>query len=295
MTEIAGRIAVVTGGGSGIGRGLALALAREGARVVVADIQSDKAEGVAAEIRLAGGEAIAETCDVCERSSLEEMRQRISQRLGPVQLVFANAGATSFTPLADMTNADVDWIIQVNLMGVLYTTQTFLPDLMEAGAGHICATSSMAGLLPGWIINHVPYSAAKAGIIGLMMNLAMELKPYNIHTTSYCPGGVASGMKANNGRYRPDRFGGPEAAADVQFHGEEGHSALDFFHPEDVAPMVLDAVRANRAFVFDHPEQRQFFRETYADVVESCYDAADAWEARRGRPNANPLGADLVV
>lgn len=275
--------------------GLAKELARQGAAVAVADINLDNADKVANEIRAAGGKASAVHCDVCDRGSIARMKEQAIGKIGRIQLVFANAGATSFTPLAQMSDDDVDWIIQVNLMGVMYTARAFLKDLMDAGEGHICATASMAGLLPGWIPEHVPYSAAKAGIIGMMMNLALELKPYNIFTTSYCPGGVASGMKANNGRYRPDRFGGPVTVAEVQFTGKSTtHSALDFYHPEAVAPMVLDAVRHNRAFVFDHANQRRFFRETFSGVVEACYDAAETWERTHGLPPANPTGAELV-
>lgn len=295
MTEIAGKAAVVTGGGSGIGMGLAKELARQGAAVAIADINLANAERVAAQIRDAGGTAVALACDVCDRGSIAEMKRLANAALGPITLVFANAGATSFTPLAQMSDDDVDWIVNVNLMGVMYTVQAFLPDLVTAGEGHICATASMAGLLPGWLPEHVPYSAAKAGIIAMMMNLAQELKPFGVGTTSYCPGGVASGMAANNGRYRPARFGGPEQVAEVQFTGNSTtHAELDFYHPEDVAPMVLDAVRHNRAFAFDHADQRRFFRETYADVVEACYDATEAWEREHGLPPANPTGARLL-
>ncbi|MDE2301619.1 MAG: SDR family NAD(P)-dependent oxidoreductase [Sphingomonadales bacterium] len=294
MTEITGRAAVVTGGGSGIGKGLAGELARQGAAVAIADIQPDKAEDVAAAIRAAGGHAVALACDVCDPASVRAMQAAAVAALGPVSLVFANAGATSFTDLASMSDADVEWVIDVNLMGVMRTTRAFLPGMIAAGGGHICATASMAGLLPGWIPVHAPYSAAKAGIIGLMMNLALELKPHNIFTTSYCPGAVASGMKDNNGRYRPARFGGPEPVAGVQFASTDTtHSELRFYRPEAIAPIVLDAVRRNRPFVFDHAEQRRFFRETYADVVEACYDDIDAWEAAHGRPAANPTGAAL--
>ena len=295
MTQITGRAAVVTGGGSGIGMGLAKELARQGAAVAIADIIPDNAETVAAGIRAAGGNAVALECDVCDRGSIAAMKANANAALGPVTLVFANAGATSFTPLAQMSDDDVDWIVHVNLMGTMQTVRAFLPDLIAARGGHICATASMAGLLPGWLPEHVPYSAAKAGIIGMMMNLALELKPHDIHTTSYCPGGVASGMKTNNGRYRPQRFGGPEEVAEVRFTGNSTtHSGLDFYHPEAVAPMVLDAVRHNRAFAFDHADQRRFFRETYSSVVEACYDATEAWEREHGLPPANPTGAVLA-
>jgi NAD(P)-dependent dehydrogenase (short-subunit alcohol dehydrogenase family) len=294
MTDIAGKAALVTGGGSGIGRGLALALAAEGASVVVADILLDKAQAVADQIKAAGGAAVAVACDVCERASIQQMKADATAAFGPVSLLFANAGATSFDPLTEMSDDDVDWIIQVNLMGVMNTTRAFLPEMIAAREGHIMATASMAGLVHGWIPLHAPYSAAKAGIIGLMMNIAIELKPHNIYTTSYCPGGVASGMKANNARYRPAKFGGP-GEGEVQVSDASANAKqMAFYSPEAVAPMVLRAVRNNRPFVFDHADQRRVFRETYSSVVEACYDDIDAYEREFGIPAANPTGAVLI-
>ena len=141
MTEISGKAAVVTGGGSGIGMGLAKELARQGARVAIADIKLANAEKVAAAIRDAGGEAVALECDVCERGAITAMRDAATAALGPAQLLFANAGATSFTHLTEMSDADVDWIVQVNLMGVMNCTRAFLPGMIAAGGGHICATA----------------------------------------------------------------------------------------------------------------------------------------------------------
>jgi NAD(P)-dependent dehydrogenase (short-subunit alcohol dehydrogenase family) len=294
MTDISGKAAVVTGGGGGIGRGLAIELSKQGASVAVADILLENAQKVADEINAAGGKAVALHCDVCDRASINAMRDAAIEALGPVQLVFANAGATSFDPLMEMSDDDVDWIVTVNLHGVINTTRAFLPQMMELGqGGHICATASMAGLLPGWIPVHVPYSAAKAGIIGFMMNLALEMAEHDIHTTSYCPGGVASKMKENNARYRPERFGGPGAkevfVPDVSFEAKP----MEFFNPLDVAPMVLNAVRNNRPFVFDHASQRAEFRRTYSGIVEACYDDIEAWEAEHGKPVANATGAIL--
>jgi NAD(P)-dependent dehydrogenase (short-subunit alcohol dehydrogenase family) len=223
------------------------------------------------------------------------MKESANHIFGPVHLLFANAGATSFTDLMGMSDDDVDWIIQVNLMGVMNTTRAFLPDMIAAREGHICATASMAGLLPGWLPVHVPYSAAKAGIIAMMMNLSLELNPHNIFTTAYCPGAVASGMKANNGSYRPDRFGGQMPVAEVQFSGTSTkHSEINFYRPEDVAPIVLRAVRNNRPFAFDHADQRALFRQTYTSIIEACYDDIELWEREHGVPEANPHGADLI-
>jgi NAD(P)-dependent dehydrogenase (short-subunit alcohol dehydrogenase family) len=293
MTEITGRAAVVTGAGSGIGMGLAKALAKQGASVALADINLDNARKVANEINAAGGKSVALHCDVCERDAIKLMKGEANAALGPITLVFANAGATSFDPLMEMSDADVDWIIQVNLMGVMNTIRAFAPDMIAARDGHIVATSSMAGLLPGWIYAHTPYSAAKMGIIGLMMNLALELKQHNVHTTIYCPGGVASGMKANNARYRPARFGGP-GEGEVHISEESlKNKQIAFYTPDSVAPMVLRALRNNRPFVFDHAEQRRFFKETYSAVVEACYDDIEAYEQEHGRPPSNPEAAKL--
>ena len=284
MTDIRGKAAVVTGGGSGIGKGLAIELAKRGASVAVVDIILDNARKVADEVKAAGGKAVAIQCDVCERESIKKMKAETNAALGPVTLLFANAGATSFDPLMKMSDHDVDWIIQVNLMGVMNTTRAFLPDMMTAGEGHIVATSSMAGLLPGWIPVHVVYSAAKMGIIGMMMNLALEMKAYGVRTTVYCPGGVASGMKANNASYRPARFGGPSKATVHVPEASFQANPINFYSPESIAPMVLRAVQNNRAFVFDHADQRRFFKETYSDIVEACYDDIEAYEREQGVP-----------
>src|SRR5262245_23539757 len=284
MTDIAGKAALVTGGGSGIGMALAKALAAEGTAVAVADIIFTNAEKIAEQIRAAGGKAVAIHCDVCERESIRQMKARANAAFGPIQLLFANAGATSFEPLVKMSDDDVDWIVQVNLMGVINTIRVFLPDMIAAKEGHIIATSSMAGLLPGWVPVHAPYSASKAGVIGFMMNLALELKEHSVRATTYCPGGVASGMKANNASYRPARFGGPGTGAVNISEASFKNNPIPLYPPESIAPIVLRAVRNNRPFVFDHADQRRFFTETYSAVVESCYDDIERYEREHPMP-----------
>ena len=139
MTEISGKAAVVTGGGSGIGMGLAKELARQGASVAVADINLDNARKVVSAIEAAGGKAVAIHCDVCDPASVKRLRDEATAALGPIQLVFANAGATSFDPLVEMSDEDVEWILDVNLMGVMRTTRAFLPGMIAAGAERVGA------------------------------------------------------------------------------------------------------------------------------------------------------------
>lgn len=282
MTDIRGRTAVITGGGSGIGKGLAKALAAEGAKVAIANIILANAQSVADEINAAGGTALPVACDVCERDSIKQMKATVNAALGRVSLLVANAGATSFERMIEMSNADIDWIIQVNLMGTTYCLQEFLPDMVAANEGHIVATASMAGMLPAWIPYHAPYSGAKMGIIGLMLNLSIELREHNIFSTTYCPGGVASGMKDNNERYRPARFGGPGPGPVRVPEGFMHENITSFLPPETIAPMVLRAIKNNRRIVFDHSDQRQVWIDTYQSIVLEAFDDVLAYEQEMG-------------
>ena len=291
MTEIAGKAAVVTGGGSGIGMGLAKELARQGASVAIADILPDTARRVADEINDAGGTAVAIECDVCDRSSIEQMKAEANAALGTVELVFANAGATSFVPVSELTDSELDWMTEVNMKGVVWTALTFLPDMVEAGGGHIVATASMAGLVPTLVPVHSAYAAAKMGVIGFVRSMQLEVEEHGVRCTIYCPGGVLNGMRDNNAKYRPERFGGPSDERMQIPKASFKDNRLRFYTPEDVAPIVLRAVRNDRPFVFDHSEQRQSFRELYADVVEACFDDIEQWEQENGlSPSASKEG-----
>jgi NAD(P)-dependent dehydrogenase (short-subunit alcohol dehydrogenase family) len=282
IRDFAGRTALVTGGGSGIGRALVLALVRENVRVVIADILFANAQAVAAEVECAGGQALAVQCDVCDAAAIARMRAQ-ARAFGPVTLLFANAGATSFERLSEMPAKDIDWILQVNLVGVVQSITAFLPEMIAAGEGHIVATASAAGLLPAWVPYHAPYSAAKAGIIGLMLNLRHELGEAGIGATVLCPFGVATNMQRDNQRYRPEKFGGP-GSEPVKLPGRFfDEAALAFRTPEEVAEMVLRAVRQNLPMVVTDPSQRDAFQRGYADLVLRAFDEAAAFDREHGR------------
>ena len=184
-----------------------------------------------------------------------------------MSLLFPNAGAISFERLTDMSENDVDWIIQVDLMGVINCLTAFLPDMIAAREGHVVATASAAGLLPSWIPFHGPYSSAKMGMIGMMLNLRYELAEFGVGATVLCPFGVETGMRENNARYRPARFGGPRTEP-VKLPGTFFETAASLFRsPDEVAQLVLRAVRENRPMVVTDAAHRKTFVESYVDLV----------------------------
>ncbi len=277
MTEIAGKVALVTGGGSGIGLGIVHALADEGASVVVADIVRERADEVAEIVNKNGGSAIGLACDVSKRSEVRAMKDAATDAFGPVSLLFANAGVTWFDRFSEMTDDDIDWIIQVNLMGVLNCVHTFLPDMEAAREGHVVATASNAGLLAGWVPDHSVYSCAKLGVVGLMLGLQQELARVNVGTTVYCPGGVR-GRISESFALRPDHLGGPTDMT-VKIDPEWAQkNVVGFFEPEEVGPMVMKAVKENTPIVLDHSNQREHWLEWYNTPVLAAFDTAEEWE-----------------
>jgi NAD(P)-dependent dehydrogenase (short-subunit alcohol dehydrogenase family) len=279
MTEIVGRAAVVTGAGSGIGRALARALAAEGASVVVADIVADRAQSVASEIGGAGGSAVAVVCDASDRASVRDLKAKADTAFGAASLLFANAGATSFQRLTEMSDDEVDWITEVNLRGVSHCLQAFLPDMVARRAGHVVATASMVGLIPDLLPYHAPYTSAKAGVIAMMLNLRMELAETGVGCTVLCPGGVTTRIHETP-RYRPTRYGGPLEGTVRAPEGYVQSRKISFRPPEEVAQMVLRAVRENRPMVVTDASYREAFTRGYVDVVLSAFDDAADFDRR---------------
>ncbi|MDB5725857.1 MAG: Oxidoreductase, short chain dehydrogenase/reductase family [Novosphingobium sp.] len=281
MTDLAAQTVVVTGAGSGIGRAIAREWANKGARIVVSDLSEAAGLSVASEIVEDGGQAVAVPCDVCDPDAIAALKSAANSAFGRVTALVANAGAVSFEPLGKMSEQDIRWIIEVNLMGVTSCITAFLPDIAEVPGGHVVATASAAGLLPHWIPYHTPYSSAKAGIIGLMLNLRLELLEAGVGATVLCPFGVATNMHQHNQAYRPQRFGGPRQGAVALPGTFFDDAALSFRTPEEVAVMTLEAVAANRPMVVTDASQRDQFTSGYAKIVLDAFDAAAAFDERQ--------------
>jgi NAD(P)-dependent dehydrogenase (short-subunit alcohol dehydrogenase family) len=191
--EFAGKVAVITGGGSGIGRSTAILLSQLGATVHVADIVPDNAEAVAAEIVTAGGKAIAHQTDVADAQAVETLAEDVYAASGRVDILFNNAGVGVLGPVEEFSLDDWQRIININLMGVVHGVFVFMPRMLaQGGGGHIVNTASMLGLYT-WP-QFAPYVTSKYAVVGLTEALAMELGPKGIYVSAICPGMISTSI-----------------------------------------------------------------------------------------------------
>ena len=182
-----GKIAVVTGGGSGIGRAIALRLAGDGADVAVLDLRGDAADRVAADVRSLGRRSVGIPVDVSDAGGVSVSEARVAAELGEATVLVNCAGIAGFSPLLDMAEADFDRMIAVHLKGTFHTCRAWLPGMLRTGWGRIVNVSSAAGLTGGGPgLSH--YAAAKAGILGFTKSLAHEVGPAGVTVNAIAPG-----------------------------------------------------------------------------------------------------------
>ena len=186
------KVAVVTGGGQGLGRAITLALARAGAKAVVADMNPDTAEAVAAEVAEAGGEALAVQVDVAAEASVAALRERAMDRFGRVDVLAANAGLYPRSMVVDMPEDEWDRVLDVNVGGQFLCARAFVPAMKQQGSGRIICTASSIAYKgqPG----HAHYAASKAATLGLVRGLARELAPHGITVNAVAPGTANTAM-----------------------------------------------------------------------------------------------------
>ena len=182
------KVAIVTGSGQGIGRGIALALAKEGAKIVVTDI-TDRIYDVVKEMRTLGIHALAMKADVSSATQVEEMVKNSIEKFGRIDILVNNAGIFPLKPLIEMTEADWDQVLNVNLKGVFNCTKSTIPHMMNRKSGKIINIASIAGVVIGFsALSH--YSASKGGIVGFTRSTALEFAPFGINVNAIAPGSI---------------------------------------------------------------------------------------------------------
>ncbi len=252
------RVAVVTGAASGIGRALAETFAREGSSVVVADLEAETAEAVAAGIRDAGGDAIAVAVDVSDAAAVEQLAATTVERFGHVDVVCNNAGVSTFNLFRDQTLDDWKWVVGVNLWGVVHGIQTFVPIMREQGTpGHVVNTASIGGLLTGTAFIG-PYCATKAAVVSISETLVQEMAVDQtpIGVSVLCPSSVDTKVMESE-RNRPTSFGveeRTELAESVRLMIREGFTGPTGMTPDQVAGRVLEAVRGGEFWIITHDD-----------------------------------------
>lgn len=252
METFEGRTAVVTGAASGIGRALAERFCGLGMRVVLADVEAPALEKTTSELRDAGASVLPVVTDVSDGDAVDRLADAAEAEFGAVHLLCNNAGVGGGGPIAQLTTTDWQWVLGVNLWGVIHGLRAFLPRMLASGEeGHVVNTASVAGLVAGPMMG--PYNASKFAVVAISETLRAEmaLSDAPIGVSVLCPSWVSTNI-ADAVRNRPESLGGPAAQAGV---GDETMRQMirdviaSGMAPADVAAKVEEGVRANRLHI----------------------------------------------
>jgi NAD(P)-dependent dehydrogenase (short-subunit alcohol dehydrogenase family) len=259
MDEFRGRVAVITGGGGGIGAAMARAFAARGARLVLADVDQAAMATVAEALRAGGTDVLTVATDVTSLDSVRTLADAAEQRFGAVHVVCNNAGVATFGEIVSSTHADWDYTMGVNFWGVVHGVEVFVPRLLaRQEGGHIVNTASMAGLVGmRWL---GVYSASKFAVVGLTEALHRELADGGIGVSVLCPMIVQTNINQNSVRNRPAPLRNP--GADPSFP-DAGAMAGSVIPPEEVARRVVRGIERKDLYIFTHPEQRDFLKRRW--------------------------------
>ena len=257
METLDGRVAVVTGAASGIGFAVAERLVDEGMKVALADIEEAKLAEATAALADRGGEVIGVPTDVRHEDAIQALADATVEAFGAVHVVHNNAGVVTSAPLDQLTTADWEWTLGVDLWSVIFGVKTFLPLIKEAGEGHIVNTASTAGLQSAPGIG--PYNVAKFGVVAITETLALELaKEPTINASVLCPGAVDTQI-AHSARNRPDELA-DHVDTEVGRNFIEGASALlanKGKSPAEVADLVVHGITTNQFWLITHEPWKQ--------------------------------------
>jgi NAD(P)-dependent dehydrogenase (short-subunit alcohol dehydrogenase family) len=274
VREFGGKVAVVTGAASGIGRALAERCAREGMRVVLADVEPAALDRAAAELKANGAEVLAVATDVSKASDIEALAQQTLEAFGAVHLLCNNAGVGAGSTVWESTLADWEWVLGVNLWGVIHGVRTFVPIMLAQGDEcHVVNTASIAGLIAGPGLG--VYKVTKHAVVTLSETLHYDLamRGANIGVSVLCPEWVNTRIMESE-RNRPESLQNNSVAAQItpemlavwQYMSDAVRSGMS---PAEVADQVFSAIRAQQLYILTHPATKALVRERMDDILGS--------------------------
>jgi NAD(P)-dependent dehydrogenase (short-subunit alcohol dehydrogenase family) len=268
VKDFAGRVAVVTGGASGIGRGLAEAFAARSMKVVIADVEAAPLESTARALQERGAEVMPVRVDVRDRLEVLRLAEDVYARFGGAHVLCNNAGVAHPGFVHDLTLDDWDWVLDVNLKGVIHGIHAFLPRMRKSGEPcHIVNTASLAGLVHGPGMG--PYNASKAAVVAISETLAIECQGSNVGVSVLCPGWVNTRIDESE-RNAPAGIQLSTVADTTAITSEEGRKLLRTgLAPSTVAERVIAGIEAGTLHILTHPEFMAMIEERFRQIMNS--------------------------
>ncbi len=272
MKQLENRVAVVTGAASGIGKGISTRLARAGVKLVMADVERGALDKAVAELRAGGAEAVGVECDVSSAESVADLARQSIDTYGAVHILVNNAGVAGGSggkATWERSLDEWDWVMGVNLMGVIHGIRSFVPIMIEQDdEGHVVNTASVAGLVPGSGI----YGVTKHGVVALSESLFNEFagRGTKLGVSVLCPGWVNTRIieSERNRPEAPREDPGENAAmfeAMRQMVAQKIASGLD---PEEVGGMVVDAIQQRRFYILTHPNWSSMIENRMQNILK---------------------------
>jgi NAD(P)-dependent dehydrogenase (short-subunit alcohol dehydrogenase family) len=275
MQAFKGKTAIVTGAASGIGLGIARNFARAGMNIVLADVEEGPLARAGAEISRLGAKMLTVTTDVSDCAQVMAAAAAAEREFGALHIAVSNAGVSMHNQkLSAISLADWNWLIGVNLMGVIHGIQAFLPLLLKHGEeAHLVNTASIAGFQVNPDMHSAGYAMTKYGVVALSEGPDNELKGTKVGVSVLCPAAVDT-LIYRSARNRPERFGGATERQNELFLKDMLAAG---WHPDRIGARVLDAIRANEFFIFTHPATREWIEKRHARLM-AAFDRAAFWE-----------------
>jgi len=278
MKDFHGKVAAITGAGSGIGRALALELAREGARLALADVSTEGLAETARQVAAAGAACTTTQVDVADRSAVFAWAEACAREHGRVNLAFNNAGVALAAPAATVSPDDFDWLMDINFWGVVHGTQAFLPLLRASGDGHVVNISSIFGIIA--MPTQSAYNAAKFAVRGYTeaLRMELELEEAPVGVTCVHPGGIATRIALSQ---RVDDAVLRMTGQDVDTFRRHSNRLIQTTTPEAAARRILAGVRRNERRVLVGPDAKLL--DLLARLLGAGYQRLLIGRARRMR------------